>query len=89
MVDIYIMPDDYALTQAMQMDRAFFGQHPEKEDYCRLAIPGEDFGWFPPRTIAHVVNFGEGVRQRSFYFPSVEIWEELAKSYLRSLELGE
>lgn len=80
MVEFYIMPDGDALNRAMQMDRDFFNQHPEKEDYFRLAIAGEDFGCFPPQTFVHVVNCGEGMRQRSFYFPPKEIWENLAKS---------
>ena len=77
MVEFYIMPDENALEQAMQMDRAFFEQYPEKADYCRLAIPGEDFGCFPPQTVVHVVNCGEGLRQRSFLLPPKEIWQEL------------
>jgi len=81
MAELYIMPDEDALKQAMQIDRAFFEQNPERSDYCRLAIPGEDFGCFPPQTIVHVVNFGQGMRQRSFYFPPKEIWDELERSH--------
>jgi hypothetical protein len=68
MVDILIVPYDYAFTQAMQIDRAFFDQHPDPEDYSRLAIPGEDFRWFPPQTVVHVVNYGEGLRQAVILF---------------------
>jgi hypothetical protein len=79
MVSFYIMPDDDALTQAMQMDRDFFDQHPEREDYCRLAIPGEDFGFFPPKTLVHVVNCGEGTRWGAFYRPPEKIWTDLER----------
>jgi hypothetical protein len=78
MVEFYAMPDGDALEQAMQLDRDFFDQHPEKAEYCRLAVPGEDFGYFPPQTVVHVINCGEGMRQRSFYLPPREIWDELA-----------
>jgi hypothetical protein len=78
MVEFYVMPDGDALDQAMQLDRDFFDQHPEKAEYCRLAVPGEDFGYFPPQTVVHVINCGEGMRQRSFYLPPREIWDELA-----------
>lgn len=78
MVEFYIMPDDEALKAAMNMDREFFERNPEKADYCRLAIPGEDFGFFPPQTIVHVVNCGEGLRSRAFYLPPEEIWARLA-----------
>jgi hypothetical protein len=71
------MPDSDALDQAMQMDREYFEQHPDKSDYYRLAVPGEDFGYFPPKTLVHVVNFCEGTRQRSFYLPPQEIWADL------------
>ncbi|WP_286878243.1 hypothetical protein [Methanosaeta sp. UBA458] len=81
MSEFYIMPDEDALEQAMQMDRAFFKQNPGKSEYCRLAIPGEDFGYFPPQTIVHVVNFGQGMRQRSFYMPPKEIWYELERAH--------
>lgn len=80
MVEFYIMPDDAALAQAMQMDRDFFGQHPEKGDYCRIAVPGEDFGFFPPKTVVHVVNCGKGMRSRAFYLPPEEIWADLEET---------
>lgn len=79
MMNFYILPDSEALEQAMHQDRTFFEQHPEKSEYCRSAIPGEDFGYFPPQTVVHVVNFGDGMRQRSFYFPPKELWPELEK----------
>jgi hypothetical protein len=77
MIDFYTMPDENALKQAMELDRAFFKLNPEKKDYCRLAIPGEDFGFFPPRTLVHVVNCGKGARLRAFYRPPEEIWRDL------------
>jgi len=81
MVEFYIMPDDEAVSYAMQQDREFFEKHPEKADYCRLAIPGEDFGFFPPLTFVHVVNCGDGMRSRAFYLPPEEIWADLPRSW--------
>ncbi|MGV8125704.1 MAG: hypothetical protein ACP5PV_00645 [Methanothrix sp.] len=78
-MEFYMMPDEDALQRAMEMDRAFFEMNPEREDYCRFAIPGEDFGCFPPQTLVHVVNCGEGMRQRSFLLPPEEIWQELGR----------
>jgi hypothetical protein len=80
MVEFYAMPDEDALVRAMKLDRDFFEQNPEKMAYCRLAVPGEDFGYFPPQTLVHVVKCGEGIRQRSFYFPPKDIWDELERS---------
>jgi hypothetical protein len=80
MAEFYIMPEEDSLAQAMKMDRDFFEQNPDAEEYCRLAVPGEDFGYFPPLTLVHVVKCGEGIRQRSFYFPPNEIWDELERS---------
>ncbi len=77
MVEFYIMPDDAALEEAMQMDRTFFEQHPDKVEYCRLAIPGEDWGYFPPKTVVHVVYCGEGMRSRTFIVPPKHLWEAL------------
>jgi hypothetical protein len=39
-MEFYIMPDEGALKQAMQLDRAFFELNPDRNDYCRLAIAG-------------------------------------------------
>jgi hypothetical protein len=69
MVEFFIMPDEDALQEAMEMDRDFFEEHPEEAAYCRFAIPGEDFGYFPPQTVVRVVNCGEGMRCRAFYLP--------------------
>ncbi len=79
MVQFYVMPDVDAINSAMQQDREFFKRNPGRADYCRLAIPGEDFGYFPPQTFVHVVNFGEGMRCRAFYLPPEEIWADLEK----------
>lgn len=79
MIEFYYRPDESALAKAMQLDRTFFEQHPDKTDYCRLAISGEDFGFFPPKTLVHVVNYGEGMRLRAFYRPPEEIWKELER----------
>ncbi len=77
MIEFYIMPDENALAQAMQLDRTFFEINPERSEYYRLAIAGEDFGFFPPQTLVHVVNCGEGTRSRAFYRPPEEIWMDL------------
>lgn len=77
MVEFYMMPDADAVNRAMRQDREFFELHPERSDYCRLAIPGEDFGYFPLMTFVHVVNFGGGMRYRGFYRPPEGIWAEL------------
>jgi hypothetical protein len=77
MTEFYINPDENALAKAMQLDRTFFERHPEKTEYCRMAISGEDYGFFPPKTLVHVVNCGEGARMRVFYRPPEEIWMEL------------
>jgi len=78
-MEFYIMPDEGALKQAMQLDRAFFERNPERSDYCRLAIAGEDFGFFPPKTLVHVVKCGRGTRSRAFYRPPEAIWMDLAR----------
>jgi hypothetical protein len=80
MAKYYIMANDEAVDCAMQQDRDFFGRHPEETEYCRLAIPGEDFGYFPPLTIVHVVNCGEGMRSRAFYLPPEDIWANLERT---------
>ncbi|MCJ7444436.1 MAG: hypothetical protein MUO26_07900 [Methanotrichaceae archaeon] len=77
MVDFYTMPDGDAMAEAMEMDSEFFEEHPEKTVYCRLAIPGEDFGFFPPLTLAHVENFGDGMQLRTLIFPPEEKWADL------------
>jgi hypothetical protein len=79
MIEFYIMPNEDALAQAMHLDRTFFELNPKRNDYCRLAIPGEDFGFFPPKTLVHVVNCGEGTRWRAFYRPPEEIWMDLER----------
>lgn len=88
MAKLYTMPDADALEQAMQLDRAFFEKYPEKSEYIRLAIPGEDFGYFPPMTAVHVVNCGEGARQRTLIIPPMNQWEELERSPINE-ELAE
>lgn len=77
MIEFFIRPEEGALAKAMRLDRTFFERHPNKMEYCRLAIPGEDFGFFPPKTLVHVVNYGEGARSRAFYRPPEEIWADL------------
>jgi hypothetical protein len=79
MIQFYIMPKEDALEKAMQLDRTFFEQHPDKIEYCRMAISGEDFGFFPPKTLVHVVNCGKGTRSRAFYRPPEEIWMDLER----------
>lgn len=73
------MPDEDAPAKAMQLDRTYFELNPEKEDYCRLAIAGEDFGFFPPKTLVHGVNCGRGARSRAFYRPPEAIWMDLVR----------
>jgi len=75
MIEFYIKPDEDALERAMHLDRTFFEHHPDKMEYCRWAIPGEDFGFFPPKTLVHVINCGKATRIRAFYRPPEGSWK--------------
>lgn len=79
MTEFHVMPNESAVAQAMQLDRMFFEMHPNREDYCRLAIPGEDFGFFPPKVLVHMVNYGDGARSWTFYYPPEETWSDLER----------
>ena len=79
MIEFFIRPEEGALAKAMRLDRTFFEQHPDKMEYCRLAIPGEDFGFFPPKTLVHVINCGKGARLRAFHRPPQDIWADLER----------
>lgn len=81
MLEFYMMPNADAVDRAMRQDREFFENHPEESDYCRLAIPGEDFGYFPPQTFVHVTNFGEGIRFRAIYVPPEGLWRGLEERH--------
>jgi hypothetical protein len=75
------MPNENALAQAMQQDRTFFELNPDMTEYRRWAIQGEDFGFFPPQTLVHVVNYGKGMRSRTFYLPPEEIGADLVQEF--------
>jgi hypothetical protein len=60
---------EQAIEAACDLDRAYFDEHPEAEEYIRRAVDHELCGPFPEcfdyaRTVIRVMSFGPGVRAR-------------------------
>lgn len=76
---VYQAPKKYEaiIDSVMDMDKAYFKEHPEATEYEREIIPGEFFPkHYPPGTKVRVVQLMPGMRQRQALSEEVRLHPE-------------